>query len=78
MHNNNAGDHTPSPTLLLPPSIYFSKKVEKAARKTFSGRKGKNNTRKCVENTPPSKKITPTTPSVERKRAKRGMEEKED
>ena len=35
---------SPSPTLLLNPSIYFSKKAEKAARKTFSGRKGKKKT----------------------------------
>ena len=36
---------SPSPTLLLNPSIYFSKKAEKAARKTFSTRKGKSTQR---------------------------------
>ena len=29
-------------TLLLNPSIYFSKKIEKAARKNFSAGKGKS------------------------------------
>ena len=37
--------HSWSPTLFSPPpSIYFSKKAEKAARKIFSGRKGKKKT----------------------------------
>ena len=50
--------------LLLPPSIYFSKKAEKAARKNFSGRKGKKKT------------ATEEQKNRRNKRNKSGVEEK--
>ena len=61
-----------SHSLFSPPSIYFSKKVEKAARKNFSGRKGKKKT--ATE----EQKNRRTTQSVEDKKNKSRCGRKEE